>query len=621
MPVFQVPPRELTMERLMRGASRLAAFSRDMPYTVPDRLEQRAREVGDRPFLYFEEQVITFAEANTRADQIAHTLVAAGYGRGDVVALLMDNRPEFVLAWLGMAKVGIVAALINTSARGVVLAHALQATGARALLVGSELAAAVADDTAMAAETAVAGQAATATSVPVPVIEWAEPGTSTTGRFPSFAHLLAATPATPVDPAVRTGMVASDTLYLIFTSGTTGLPKAAKMSHLRFLNAGEVMGGLMGLGAEDVFYCVLPLYHGAGGMVVPSAALAFSIPFVLRRKFSTSGFWKDVRRHRITAVYYIGEVVRYLLNVPPKPDDRDNTLRTMGGAGLRPDVWQAFVERFGVDQVIEGLGSTEANYGITNVDNRIGSVGRLPYPAYTNVRVLRYDVDKGEHLRTEAGTYVQAQAGQTGELVAEVLGGNGLMGFFEGYTSAEETERKLLRNVFREGDVWFRTGDLVRFDEDDYYYFVDRVGDTFRWKSENVATQEVETVLAGAPGVAVANVYGVRVPGCEGRAGMVALTLADGAAFDAAGFHAYATARLAPYAVPVFVRLAAAPEMTTTYKLMKTALQRQGYAPQAVGGDPLYVADTAAGTYVPLSDETLARLGLAAFEVETPNAS
>ena len=599
MSTFQVPPRELTMERLMRGASRLAGFSRDMPYTVADRLEERARDAGDRPFLLFEEQRITFAEANAHADRIGQALLAAGYRPGDVVALLMDNRPEFVLAWLGMAKAGIVAALINTSARGVVLAHALQATGAKALLVGSELAGAVAS-----MEPAPA----------IPVWQWAEPGMDAFGALPDFAALLAAAPATPVSPAVRAGIVASSPLYLIFTSGTTGLPKAARMSHLRFLNAGEVMGGLMGLGPGDVFYCVLPLYHGAGGMVVPSGALAFGIPFVLRRKFSASGFWTDVRRHRITAVYYIGEVVRYLLAAPPAADDRNHTLRAMGGAGLRADVWATFVERFGIQQVIEGLGSTEANYGITNVDNRIGSVGRLPYPAYTNVRVIRYDVDTGEHLRTPDGGYVQAAADEVGELVAEVLAGNGLMGFFEGYTSPEETERKLLRNVFREGDVWFRTGDLVRFDADDYYYFVDRVGDTFRWKSENVATQEVETVLASAPGVAVANVYGVQVPGIEGRAGMVALTMAPGERFDAAGFHAFAVARLAHYAVPVFVRLAAAPEMTTTYKLMKTALQKQGYSPRTTGGDPLFVADTVAGTYVPLTPEALVRLGFRPFD-------
>ncbi|MFM7067059.1 MAG: long-chain-acyl-CoA synthetase [Gammaproteobacteria bacterium] len=603
LPVFEVPPREVTMARLMRGASRLAHFSRDMPYTVADRLEERARDAADRPFLLFEEQVISYAEANRRADRIGQAALRAGLQRGQVVALLMENRPEFVLFWLGLAKVGIVTALINTSARGAVLSHALAAVEARALVVGSELVEAV----------------ATLAECPLPVWEWAEPGIPSTGRFEDFAVLLAAAPTDPVPSSRRAGLVAADPLYLIFTSGTTGLPKAAKMSHLRFLNAGEMMGGLMGFGPQDVFYCVLPLYHGAGGMVVPSGALAFGIPFVLRRRFSTSGFWNDVRRHRITAVYYIGEIIRYLLNVPPAADDHDNTLRAMGGAGLRPDVWEAFVERFGVEQVIEGLGSTEANYGITNVDNRIGSVGRLPYPEYTNVRVLRYDVDAGEHLRTPEGQFLQATAGETGELVAEVLPGPGLAGFFEGYTSAAETERKLLRNVFRDDDVWFRSGDLVRFDTDGYYYFVDRVGDTYRWKSENVSTQEVETVLAQAPGIAVANVYGVRVPGHEGRAGMAAVTPTAGSTFDAARFHAHARAHLAPYAVPVFLRLTAAPEMTTTYKLVKTTLQRQGYSPATTGDDALYVADAAAGTYVPLTEAALARLGLAPFE-ESPHA-
>ncbi|MFD2499307.1 hypothetical protein ACFSTI_11300 [Rhizorhabdus histidinilytica] len=286
----------------------------------------------------------------------------------------------------------------------------------------------------------------------------------------------------------------------------------------------------------------------------------------------------------------------------------------MTGAGLKPDLWEAFADRFGVDAIIEGLGSTEANYGITNVDGRPGSVGRLPYPRATNIRILKWDVAAGEHVRDAAGNPVEAGPHEAGELVAEVLDGNGVAGFFEGYTSAEATEAKLLRDLFRPGDRWFRSGDLVRFDEEDYFFFVDRVGDTFRWKSENVSTAEVETVLSGFPGPSVVNVYGVRVPGTEGRAGMAALTYGDGAAFDPQGFHAFATAHLAPYAVPLFVRLSATAEMTTTFKLRKVDLQREGYDPAAARGDRLYVADPAAGRYVPLTGDALARLGIPPFE-------
>ena len=597
---FVVPSREESMQRLMRGYARVAGFRRDLAYTVADRLEERVADAGDRPFLIFEDQSITFAEMNARANRVANAALAAGLRPGDVVALLMHNRPEFVMIWLGLAKAGIVTALLNTSATGPILVHALRQVAAKALIVGSELANTVA---AMAPET-----------LPALIFEQSETASERSSQpWRDFDAEMAAVSADNPDAGLRAGISMADPLYFIFTSGTTGLPKAARMSHLRFINSGEVMAGLMGFGDGDTHYCVLPLYHGAGGMVIPSVALATGRPFVLRRKFSRSGFWPDVRRHGITAVYYIGEIVRYLLAAPPSPDDRHHTLRVMTGAGLKPDVWAAFIERFGIDNIIEGLGSTEANYGITNADNRIGSVGRLPYPKATNIRILKWDVEADEHVRDGEGRFVEARPHEVGELVAEVLDGEGVTGFFEGYTSAEATEAKLLRNLFRPGDCWFRSGDLVRFDEEDYFFFVDRVGDTFRWKSENVSTQEVETILSGFEGPSIVNVYGVSVPAAEGRAGMAALTYERASDFDGAAFYAYATERLASYAVPLFVRLSAAADMTTTFKLRKVELQREGYDPARAGGEPLFVADPQARAYVPLNRAALDRLGIPPF--------
>lgn len=598
---FIVPSREESMARLMLGYQRVANFSRDMPYTVADRLEERARDSADVPFILFEDQSISYAEMNRRANRIGHAALASGLKKGDVVALLMLNRPEFVAIWLGLAKVGIVTALLNTSATGEVLAHAFRQVGAKGLIVDSELAEVI---DGMSDE-----------DLPELVFEQSETGKGKIGaKRQDLNALWAAASDENPDPSAREGIVASDPLYLIFTSGTTGLPKAALMSHLRFINAGESMVGFMELDKDDVFYCVLPLYHGAGGMVIPSASLAIGIPFVLRRKFSRSGFWEDVRKHGITCFYYIGEIVRYLLVSEPSPEDRNHKVRVMAGAGLKPDIWREFTERFGIKRVIEGLGSTEANYGITNADNKVGSVGRIPYPEHSNVRILKWDVDEGDHIRDAEGRPVLAKANEVGELVAEVLGGTGVAGFMEGYTSKEETEKKLLRNLFKEGDCWFRSGDLVRFDKDDYFYFVDRAGDTFRWKSENVSTLEVENILSGFPNVDAANVFGVEIPGTDGRAGMVALTLNPGVAFDGKAFYGFASERLASYAVPVFVRMTQTADMTTTFKLKKTTLQREGYDPARVSGDPLYVADPEAGAYVPLDEATLTRLDIRPFE-------
>ncbi len=597
-----LPTREDTMARYMKGASRVAHFTRDMPLLVPDRLEERAADSAEVPFILFEDQCITFAEANRRANRLAHAALALGLQRGDVVALLMSNRPEFVLTWLGLSKAGIVAALINTSATGTVLRHALTEVGARAVIVGAEL---------LDLLDTLDGPA----GMPVLVDAEAGQGFAPGPERQDLTPLLAAASDENLPPSWREGLVAADTLYLIFTSGTTGLPKAAKMSHLRFLNSGEMMGGLMDFDKDSVFYCMLPLYHGAGGMVVPSACLAFGVPFVLRRRFSRSGFWDDVRRHRITAMYYIGEVIRYLLAAEPCSEDRNHSLRKMAGAGLKPDIWRAFVERFGIEQVFEGLGATEANYGLTNIDNVVGAVGRITHPEYTNVRVQRWDVEGGEPMRDAEGRPLLAGPDELGELIAEVLSGNSGAGFFEGYTSQAATEAKLARNLFHPGDAWVRSGDLVRVDADGYVWFVDRVGDTFRWKSENVSTQEVETVLSAFPGLGMVNVYGVRVPGVEGRAGMAALTFEEGETFDPAAFHAFARERLAPYAVPVFVRLCAAMDMTTTYKLRKLPYQRQGYDP-ALTEEPVFVADPQAGTYVPVTLETLERLSISPFQQE-----
>jgi fatty-acyl-CoA synthase len=598
----EVVPREITQQRLNKGYALITGYRRDQPYSVADMLEERAADAGALPFALFEGRSVSFAALNEGANRIAHAALGMGLKAGDVVALMMDNCPEFPMVWLGLAKVGIRTALLNTTARDRILKHALDQTSARALIYGPECADRVAS--------------LTAPQLPAIVLEFAPPdGAAASQSVPRRTSLNAAmAAASPADPdrAHRAHVRLGDPLYFIFTSGTTGLPKAALMSHLRFLNAGGVIAGLLELKRGDVFYNVLPLYHGAGGMVVVSVALHLGIPIVLRRRFSASEFWNDVRTHRVTAWYYIGEICRYLLNQPARADDREHTLRRMSGAGLKAEVWREFARRFGIERICEGLGSTEANYGLTNVDNRIGSVGRLPYPERSNIRVVRYDVDADAHLRSADGALVVCQAGEVGELIAEILDGPTAAGFFEGYTSAAATEAKILRNAFRDGDRWMRSGDLVRHDADDYYYFVDRVGDTYRWKGENVSTDEVAAALARFPGPAVVNVYGVRVTGAEGRAGMVALTYAEPALFEPRAFHEFAAARLADYAVPLFVRISKDADLTTTFKLRKIDLQRAGYDPGRTA-DALYVRDARAGTYRPLSAASLAALNIAPF--------
>jgi fatty-acyl-CoA synthase len=594
--------RDTTMAKLSKLSAATLQHTPSQSYTVGDRIEEKAASHPDRVFLFSEDRRITYGEFNAAANRVAHAARETGLRRGDTAALLMQNRPEFLSSWAGLAKLGVTTALLNTHVRGDRLRHALAETGARSLLVGSECLANAASLGRDRWSVLVCREGAEPVDLPPGAVDWTDVLTRASGENP--------------DRAVRDGLVAGDDLFHIFTSGTTGLPKAARLSHMRYLGVGDGMSAVAGYGPDDVIACVLPLYHGAGGMVVISCALSQGAAVALQRRFSASRFWDDVRRTGVTGFQYIGEICRYLLNQPASDRDRDHGLRVMMGAGLGPDIWQAFQERFGVERILEGWSSTEANTSLINLDSVVGSCGRIPFPKLHNGRLVRYDIEADRHPRSAEGWMIECEAGEVGEFIGMIpdLPDSGA-GRFEGYTSAEATERKILRNVFAEGDAWYRSGDLLRRDEDDYYYFVDRIGDTYRWKSENVSTQEAAEAIGGFAGLEVANVYGVKVPGHEGRAGMAALVFGDTEAFDGRAFFDYTENRLPNYAAPVFVRLSRSADMTATFKLRKVDLQREGYDARGVA-DPLYLRDETLRAYVPLTDESLARVGLPPFEVD-----
>jgi fatty-acyl-CoA synthase len=581
-------------------------------YTVADRLEEKARAHPTRPFILFEGTTLDYATVNGRANQVAHALRARGITPERVAALLMENRPEFIVTWLALAKLGVTVALINTQLRGEVLRHALATTDAQAVLVGSELLSALASIPQGARPAlptyVVADPQAPAVAPPA------------AADVVALDRLAAAMPASDLDVSVRAHLRGGDDLFHIFTSGTTGLPKAARLSHMRYLGVGDGMSAIAGYGPDDVIACVLPLYHGAGGMVVVSCALAQGAAIALRRRFSTRRFWDEARRDSVTACQYVGELCRYLLNAPPSPDDRDHRIRVMMGAGLGADIWEAFQARFGIARILEGWSSTEANTSLINLDGRVGSCGRIPFKERHNGRLIRYDVATDEHPRTAEGRCIECAPGEVGEFIGMILElPDSGAGRFEGYTSPEATERKILRDVFVAGDRWYRSGDLLTHDADGYFTFVDRIGDTYRWKSENVSTQEVAETLGAFPGIAIANVYGVAVAGAEGRAGMAALVLRPGRTFDTAAFYAFTTERLPPYAQPLFVRLTAEADVTSTFKLRKVELQAEGYDPTRVG-DPLFVRDDARARYVPLTPERHAGLATLLGIAATPAA-
>jgi fatty-acyl-CoA synthase len=594
------PTREETQAKLDRRSVAAARHRASQTYCTAERIEESAERYGERVCLIYGEERYTYAAANALINRVAHALHADGVKCGDVVALAVENRPEFFFLWLGLSKLGATVAFLNTNVSGAPLAHALESTGARHVLIGEECVASF--------ESIEAATGASWWIVPDPekfAGKGADSNSATRGkRFDIRAPGLAEhnPPA-----AWRAGTVGETPAVYIFTSGTTGLPKAAVLSHARWLITGDVMQVTMDVTPDDVFYCFLPLYHGAASLSAGATAWAAGASIVLRRKFSKREFWPDVRRHRVTICQYVGEICRYLLTEPPREDDRDHTLRTLVGAGLSLEVWDAFVKRYGELEIYEGWGSTEANTNTINLDNRIGSCGRVPFWQKTNLRVVRYDVENDAHVRGPDGFLVQCEPGEVGEAIGMIIDMPDVMGGrFEGYTSREATERKILRDVFSAGDSWWSSGDLLRFDEEGYCYFVDRIGDTYRWKSENVSTMEVADSLGDFPGLETIAVYGVQVPGFEGRAGMAAIVMQPGHAFDPQAFYQLTCERVPRYAAPVFIRIASAPDLTTTFKLRKVDLQREGYDTQLVA-DPLYVRDEKAARYVPLTPEALAR--------------
>lgn len=570
--------------------------------TIADRFEELVAERPDTLFLIYADQAISYRQFDERANAYARIAVDHGVKKGDAVALMMENRPEFLYAWFGALKVGAATALINTGARSDAMTHAVTLVDCKLAFVGAEC-----GDNYLTGD----DLPARVPTIDVPDLENPELAFAAGSDAIALADAMASAESASYDRSLRAGLKNSDTACYMYTSGTTGLPKAAYITHSKWLATGQRWLSMAGIEASDIFYCPIPIYHGAGLMSMFSSVLAVGSTCVLRRRFSARNFWKDIAKHKVTVFIYVGEICRYLLGSPPSDYEKNHTVRLIWGAGLGIDIWQPFVDRFGSHiKIYEGWGSTESNCNLANIDNQPGSCGRIPYWDKTFMRMVKYDVENDDYVRDENGFLQLAEAGEVGELLGQVHTGSGqIVSPFDGYTNKEATEKKLQRDVFEKGDCWFSTGDLFRCDADGYFYFVDRIGDTYRWKSENVSTTEVVHQLTDYADAEIINIYGVKVPGMEGRAGMAAVVMAGDASFDGAAFYAIAVDKLQSYAVPLFVRVVEQMDMTGSFKLRKVDLQRDGYNPDKVDG-PLYVLDHAAQCYTPYSVAALDALGV-----------
>ncbi|MEZ5559810.1 MAG: long-chain-acyl-CoA synthetase [Pseudomonadales bacterium] len=562
-----------TLLALKKGMRPRALTERDCFGAAVERLAAR---IPDRSALVCEGRELTWGEFNALANRYAAAFKAQGLSRGDTASVFMENRIEYLATLVGLNKIGVIGSLINTNLRGRSLIHCISVTGSSKCIFGEELADALAE---------VKGELALDEGADYLWV--ADGGERSPANWAVSLNALIES-ADAANPADTAGVTLGDTALYIFTSGTTGLPKAAVLSNRRYLSsAGLASKAGLKCTERDRLYICLPLYHGTGLMIGVGASFSSGASMFLRRRFSASNFLDEVRAHNTTCLIYIGELCRYLMNTPARPDDADNPLRSMMGNGLRPDVWMPFKRRFGVKRIAEFYGASEGNVAFANLLNKNCTVGMTSAP----VALVRYDIDADELVRDAAGHCIPVADGEPGLLLGRITEES----VFEGYTNADATESKIIRNVFEDGDAWFNSGDLMKTVEVGFslgfphYQFVDRIGDTFRWKSENVSTNEVGEILNGFPQVRFSNVYGVQVPGADGRAGMASLTLEDGvAALDVQAFGAYVRDNLPSYARPVFVRVQQDFEVTGTFKMVKRNLKDEGFDPGRIR-DPLYV--------------------------------
>jgi len=583
--------RQWAKDAWRRALERTAPILRNPALTLPILIEELGEKFGTAPALIDDAEILSYRGLAERVRGYARWALNQGLTTGDVVCVLVPNCADYLALWLGITRVGGVAALINTNLVGASLAHAIDVVSPRHVVVGAAL---------------IEPFLAALPQIRSAIHCWAHGGAIQ--DFPRIDQEI----RTYGDTAPRLASGFAPTLrspaLLLYTSGTTGLPKAANVSHFRILQWSHWFAGMTDAGPKDRMYDCLPMHHSVGGIVATGAMLVSGGSVVLRPRFSASRFWDEIGGWDCTLFQYIGELCRFLVQSPPHPLETAHKLRLCCGNGLRPDIWPAFEKRFRIPRILEFYAATEGSFALYNCEGEPGAIGRMPsfLPQRSQVALVRHDVETGMPIRGDDGFCVPCVANEIGEALGRLESGRAEPGSsFEGYTDPEATQRKIWRDVFSPGDAWFRTGDLMRKDDRGYFYFVDRVGDTFRWKGENVSSQQVAEALAACPGIVDAVAYGVTVPGTEGRAGMAALVV-DGT-FRLDVLHRHFAERLPHYARPVFVRLCDAVEVTSTFKPRKQELVRESFNPVSTA-DPIFMEDVESQTFVRIDADLYERI-------------
>lgn len=598
MMLRKLPSIAKAIPRVVKGMKAANVKDPTQPCGLGWSFEQATLRNPDGPALLQGEVALTYAQVNQWANRIAHHLIAQGIRKGDVVAVFIENRPELLVTILALAKAGAISALLNTSQTRDTLAHSLNLVAPAAIIVGEELVPAFS-----AVRQRVSIEAARTWFV-ADRDTFSHPGIAPDG----FINLMtASTDSSSANPASSQQVFFDDPCFYIYTSGTTGLPKAGVFKHGRWMRSSASFGLIaLDMRPEDVVYCTLPLYHATGLCVCWGSAISGASGFAIRRKFSASQFWNDVRKYRATTLGYVGELCRYLVDQPPSAEDSQHRVTKMIGNGLRPGAWGEFKTRFGVNHICELYAASDGNIGFTNILNFDNTVGF----SLMSWELAAYDHDSGAPIRDAKGFMRKVAKGEQGLLLAKIDDKAPL----DGYTDPQKTEKVVLHDVFEKGDRYFNTGDLLRNIGFGHAQFVDRLGDTYRWKGENVSTTEVENILLQHPNISEAVAYGVEIRNTNGRAGMAAITPAESlATLDFSELLAFAREQMPAYAVPLFLRVKVKMETTGTFKYQKTRLKDEAFDPGKTGDDPIYAWLPGTQTYVQVTPQLLADIHGGAF--------